>query len=154
VKKYSGKFFSPPKLFLSPTAAEQLTSLLAQKEDSACWRGHSNEEYCLAKNITKLWRHCVWFGSGATANTMKWIFILLSAESLGPEDKATRKTYSDYWRLASMSDNKWDWYEVGFVSGSFSSHEGRSPRRRCIFRHWGPERYDSKHTFKKVKWFS
>jgi len=31
-------------------------------------------------------------GSDATANTMKWIFILLSAESSGPDDKATRKT--------------------------------------------------------------
>jgi len=92
VKKYSGKFCLASKLFLPLTAVDQLTSLLAQTEDSVPWRGHSNkqnEEYCLAKNITNLWRHCVWFGSGATTNTMKWIFILLSAESSGPKDKAT-----------------------------------------------------------------
>jgi len=43
---------------------------------------------------------------------------------------------------------------MGFVAGSFSGLEGRSPKRRYIFRHWGPERYASKHTSKKVKWFS
>jgi len=32
-----------PKLFLSPTAVDQLTSLLAQKENSFPWRGHSNK---------------------------------------------------------------------------------------------------------------
>jgi len=42
----------------------------------------------------------------------------------------------------------------GYLAGSFSGHEGRSPKRRYIFRHWGPERYASKHTSKKVKWFS
>jgi len=69
VKKYSGKFCSAPKLFLSPTAVDQLTSLLAQKEDSVPWRGHSNKqnkEYCLAKTnqplemlrIIRKWRDC------------------------------------------------------------------------------------------------
>jgi len=95
VKNIRAYFVRPPKLFLSPTAVDQLTSLLAQKEGSVPWRGHSNKqnkEYCLAKNMTNLWRHCIRFGIGATANTMKWIFIHLSAESSGPEDKATRKT--------------------------------------------------------------
>jgi len=28
----------------------------------------------------------------------------------------------------------WDWYEVEFVAGSFSAHEGRSQGRHYIFR--------------------
>jgi len=44
VKKYSGKFCSASKLFLPPTAVDQLTGLLAQKEDSVPWKGHSNKQ--------------------------------------------------------------------------------------------------------------
>jgi len=42
-----------------------------------------------------------------------------------------------------MSDNKWDWCEMGFVVGSFSGLEGRSLRLRYIFRHCGSKQYAS-----------
>jgi len=95
--------FPPSKLFLSPMAVDQ-SSIDTEIRFGSLERTPQQIEWrVLFAQKHNFWRHCLWFKSVATANTMKWIFTLPSAESSGPEDKATRKLRSrtkSLWKIA------------------------------------------------------